>query len=374
MTRYTIPFTRVHLTGRELDYIREAIERNHLSGDGTFTRRCQAWLEENTGCAKALLTHSGTAALEMAAILSDVGPGDEVILPSFTFSSTANAFVLRGATPVFVDIEPVRFNIDPDRIAAAITPRTKAVVPVHYAGAACDMETIGALAREHDLLVIEDAAQALLATDGTRPLGSIGQLAALSFHETKNVSAGEAGALLINDRRFLERAEIVREKGTNRSRFFRGEVDKYTWVDAGSSYLPSELVAAFLLAQLEAAQEITARRVAIWQRYHEALAPFEGDRLRRPRAGSGNGHIYPVLLRDEDARQRTIDHLKSRGISAVFHYVPLHSSPAGVKHGRTCWPMDVTDDVSRRLLRLPLWPDMTDEQLDLVAAAVAESL
>jgi dTDP-4-amino-4,6-dideoxygalactose transaminase len=347
-----IPFHRVHLTGRELDYVRQAVESDHLGGDGPFTRRCEAWLEEHVGCAKAFLTHSGTGALEMAAILADVGPGDEVILPSFTFPSTANAFVLRGATPVFVDIDPRTLTLDPHRVAEAITLKTRAIVPVHYGGAAPDVDAL----RAHGLLVIEDAAQSLL---GTRPAG---ELAAVSFHETKNVSAGEGGALLINDPRFIARAERVREKGTNRAAFMRGELEAYTWVDVGSSYAPGELAAAFLFAQLEQAQAITARCVAIWNRYHAQLGG--------PQAGPGNGHLYYILLESADARRRTIEQLAARGIKTAFHYVPLHSSPAGRTYGRVAGPMTVTDDVSRRLLRLPLWPDMTNAQVDAVVSAL----
>lgn len=348
----SIPFRRVHLTGRELDYVREAVASGQLGGDGAFTRRCEAWLEANVGCAKAFLTHSGTAALEMAAILADVQPGDEVIMPSFTFPSTANAFVLHGATPVFVDVDAHTLTIDPQRVAEAITPRTRAIVPVHYGGTAPDMEAL----RAHGLLLIEDAAQALLATPPVAPL------AAMSFHETKNVSAGEGGALLVNDPRFIERAERVREKGTDRAAFLRGEVDAYTWVDVGSSYAPGELTAAFLLAQLEQAHEITARCVALWNRYHAQLGGT--------RAAAGNGHLYYVLLESEQVRRRTIAELAARGITAAFHYVPLHSSSAGKKFGRVAGPMTVTDDVSHRLLRLPLWPDMTDAQVDEVIAAL----
>src|SRR5213075_14544 len=276
-TRYRIPFTRVHLTGRETEYLRQVVETNHFSGDGLFTQKCHAWLEQHIGCARALLTHSCTGALEMAAILSGVGAGDEVIMPSFTFVSTANAFVLRGATPVFVDIASPSMNIDPELVARAITPRTRAIVAVHYAGVACDMDRILEIARDANVLLIEDAAQALLSSHRDRQLGNIGALAALSFHETKNVTAGEGGALLINDPRFIERAEIIREKGTDRGRFFRGQVDKYTWVDVGSSYLPSELTAAFLFAQLEAAESINAKRASVWRAYDEALEPLERD-------------------------------------------------------------------------------------------------
>jgi dTDP-4-amino-4,6-dideoxygalactose transaminase len=370
-----IPFTRIHLAGRELEYVRAAIESRQLAGDGAFTRRCERWLEETVGCGRALLTHSCTAALEMAALLAEVGPGDEVILPSFTFASTANAFVLRGATPVFVDIDPVTLNIDSQRAAAAVTARTKAIVPVHYAGVACDMDAIESLAREHGLIVIEDAAQALLSSHGQRPLGSIGALSALSFHQTKNITAGEGGALLINDPRLFARADVVREKGTNRGQFHRGEVDKYTWVDLGSSYLPGELMAAFLLAQLESAAEITAARHAVWARYHAALEPLERQGLlARPATTDGNAHIYFILLRSLAERTEVIEALRRRDISAVFHYVPLHSSPAGRRYGRAAGTLAVTDEVSDRLLRLPLWPDMTEADVELVVDAVGAAL
>jgi len=375
MTFRLLPFTRVHLTGRELDYIRQVMESNHFSGDGPFTRRCERWIEETVGCGRALLTHSCTAALEMAAILADIGPGDEVILPSFTFASTANAFVLRGAVPVFVDIDPLTLNIDPRRIAAAVTSRTKAIVPVHYAGVACDMGAIEELARFHGLMIIEDAAQALLSSHGQRPLGSIGAMAALSFHQTKNITSGEGGALLVNDPRLFARAEIVREKGTNRSQFHRGEVDKYRWIDIGSSYLPGELIAAFLLAQLESAAEITAARKGVWKRYHAGLEPLErGGWLARPATTDGNAHIYAVMLRSPDERAEVINALNARGVSAVFHYVPLHSSPAGLRFGRAAGSLAVTDDVSARLLRLPIWPDMTEADVELVVESIALAL
>lgn len=374
-----IPFARVSLGGRELDYVRQVVESRQLAGDGSFTERCERWLELTIGSPRALLTHSCTAALEMAAILAGVGPGDEVILPSFTFASTANAFVLRGAVPVFVDIEPRTFNIDPERVAANVTARTRAIVPVHYAGNACDMEPLLRIARERGLTIIEDAAQALLSTWNGRPLGSIGTTAALSFHQTKNVASGEGGALLINDVALIERAEIVREKGTNRARFHRGEVDKYTWVDLGSSYLPGELIAAFLFAQLERAAEITARRQLIWDRYHAELEWLEGYLVRpkQPKEGKGNAHIYAILLPSPQKRAAAIETLRARGISAVFHYVPLHSSPAGQRFGRAGGPLPVTDDVGERLLRLPIWSDMTDDEVSSVidgvrAAAHAE--
>lgn len=377
MTQWRIPFTRVHLTGKELDYLREAVESRQLAGDGSFTRRCHRWLEEATGCHRALLTPSGTAALEIAAIVAGIEPGDEVIMPSFTFPSTANAFVLRGAIPVFVDIEPRTFNIDPDAVAAAVTPRTRAIVPVHYAGTLCDMDAIGAIARDAGVVVIEDAAQALLSARDSQQAGTFGALAALSFHQTKNITAGEAGAILINDPSLVERAEIVREKGTDRSRFFRGEVDKYTWVDIGSSYLPGELIAAFLLAQLEDAERITRARKAVWDRYHELLAPFEEEGLLvRPHKLSqgANAHIYSVLLPSLAERTHVIEELKRQGIGAVFHYVPLHSSPAGLKYCRTSGPLRVTDEVSERLVRLPIWSDMTEADVDLVTAALGAAL
>jgi dTDP-4-amino-4,6-dideoxygalactose transaminase len=370
-----IPFTRVHVTGREIEYIRQAIDSNRLGGDGAFSKRCEAWLEQATGSARALLTHSCTAALEMAAILADVGPGDEVIMPSFTFVSTANAFVLRGAIPVFVDVDPRTLNIDPERVRQAVSPRTRAIVPVHYAGIAPDMDAILEIGRECNAVVIEDAAQALLAEFKGRPLGSIGALAALSFHETKNVTSGEGGCLLVNDPALIERAEIIREKGTNRSRFHRGQVDKYTWVDIGSSYLPSELIAAFLLAQLERSEAITASRRYVWDRYHEELEPLEREGLlARPVTGGGNAHIYFILLPSLDTRTELIDALKKSGATAVFHYVPLHNSPAGLRYGRSVGSLAVTEDVSDRLLRLPLWADMTEDDVQSVVKTVARTL
>lgn len=370
-----IPFTRLHVTGREIDYIRQAIDSSRLGGDGAFSKRCEAWLEIVTGSARALLTHSCTAALEMAAILAEVQPGDEVILPSFTFVSTANAFVLRGAVPVFVDIEPDTLNLDPEQVRNAVTARTRAIVAVHYAGIACDMDALLEIGRSAGAMIIEDAAQALLADWKGRPLGSIGAMATFSFHETKNVTSGEGGCLLINDPALIERAEIVREKGTNRSRFHRGQVDKYTWVDLGSSYLPSELTAAFLLAQLEQSVEITAARRRIWDWYHEALEPLESDGLlTRPKTGGGNAHIYFVILPSLTRRTELIDSLKTNGVSAIFHYVPLHSSPAGRRYGRTSGSLAVTEDLSDRLLRLPLWADMTREDVHFVVGSMRRAL
>jgi dTDP-4-amino-4,6-dideoxygalactose transaminase len=372
-----IPFNKPFLTGKELSYIAEAHANGHLAGNGAFSKRCCAWLQERIGSQKALLTHSCTAALEMAAILSGVGVGDEVIMPSYTFVSTANAFVLRGATPVFVDVRPDTLNLDESKIEAAITPRTRAIVPVHYAGVGCDMDAIMDIASRHDLLVIEDAAQGLIADYRGRPLGSIGHMAALSFHETKNIISGEGGALLINDARFTDRAEIIWEKGTNRAQFFRGQVDKYTWVDLGSSYLPGEIVAAFLWAQMEEADAITARRLAIWTRYHEAFADLEAaGTVRRPIVPADrrqNGHLYYLLLSDLAARTAFIDRLKANGIQPVFHYVPLHTSPFGRSVGRAVGDMTETDLASERLVRLPLWLGL-EEHLESVIGQVIAAL
>jgi len=353
------PFNRPFMTGREFVHIAEAYANGVLAGDGAFTRKCHAHLEQTTGCAKALLTHSCTAALEMGAMLADVGPGDEVIMPSYTFTSTANAFVLRGARPVFVDIRPDTLNLDEALVEAAITARTKAIVPVHYAGVACEMDPILEIAQRHGLMVIEDAAQGYGSTYRGRPLGTLGALGCLSFHETKNVISGEGGALLINDAALSERAEIIREKGTNRGAFFRGQVDKYTWVEAGSSYLPGELIAAFLYAQLQQGEDILRRRLGIWQHYHEGLAVLEQRGwIRRPVVPAHcahNAHMYYLLLPSLQARQAVIRHMREAGVSPVFHYVPLHSSPAGRRFGRAATAMPHTDGLADRLLRLPLW-------------------
>ncbi len=354
-----IPFNRPYVTGREMDYIRQALGSGHLSGDGPFTKACHTLLQRRTDAVAALLTHSCTAALEMAAILAGVEPGDEVIMPSYTFVSTANAFVLRGAVPVFVDVRADTFNIDEERIEAAVTDRTRAIVAVHYAGVGCDMDAIMEIAQRHDLLVIEDAAQGVCATYKGRPLGAIGHLGALSFHETKNVISGEGGALLVNDERFHDRAEIIREKGTNRTQFFRGDVDKYTWVDVGSSYLPGELTAAFLLAQLQCADELTRRRLQLWRHYHEALEPLERRGLLRrpivPDCCGHNGHMYHILVDSLATRTRVLEALKADGIHAVFHYVPLHGSPAGRRWARVQGTMRNTDEAGDRLIRLPFW-------------------
>ena len=370
-----IPFNKPYMTGKELWNISQAHHNGQLSGDGPFTRKCHSWFEETLGCRKALLTHSCTAALEMAAILADIKAGDEVIMPSYTFVSTANAFVLRGAVPVFVDIRDDTLNLDETKIEAAITAKTVAIVAVHYAGVGCEMDAIMAIANGHKLLVIEDAAQGLMATYKGRYLGTIGHLGTLSFHETKNITSGEGGALLINDDRFVERAEIIREKGTNRSRFFRGQVDKYTWVDIGSSYLPGELIAAFLYAQLEEAVTITRTRLDIWENYHESFEELSDKGLIRlpviPRECVHNAHMYYLLLRSLDDRTRLIAMLKEQGILAVFHYIPLHSSPAGGRYCRTSGPMTVTDSISDCLVRLPLYCELTAGEQRMVLTAVA---
>ena len=376
MTR--IPFNKPYMTGKELYYIAAAKFGNMLAGDGPFTKRCHRWIEERTGCTKALLTHSCTAALEMAALLLDIQPGDEIIMPSYTFVSTANAFVLRGGVPVFVDIREDTLNLDERLIDAAITHRTKAIVPVHYAGVACEMDTIMEIAQRNNLLVIEDAAQGVMSSYKGKSLGAIGHMGTYSFHETKNVISGEGGALLINDDRFAVRAEIIREKGTNRSAFFRGQVDKYTWVDIGSSYLPGEITAAFLWAQLEEAVSITQKRQELWQRYNDALAPLEtAGKLRRPivpESCTHNAHMYYILLPPAIDRQAVLDELKRNDIGAVFHYVPLHSSPAGQRYGRTTGTLTVTDSISERLVRLPLWIGLSEGQQSKVVEVLGGAL
>lgn len=366
-----IPFNKPFIVGKELSYIAQAVlVESRTAGDGAFTKKCHAWLEERLGCQKALLTHSCTAALEMAAILCDIGPGDEVIMPSFTFVSTANAFVLRGGVPVFVDIRPDTLNIDESLIEGAITPRTKAIVPVHYAGRACSMDVIMDLAQKYGLMVIEDAAQALLSTWQGKYLGTVGHLGCLSFHETKNIISGEGGALLVNDPDLIHRAEIIREKGTDRSRFFRGEVDKYTWQDVGSSYLPSELTAAFLFAQLEEAGKIIVKRCDLFSRYVERLEPLvESGHILAPkikRDCEANGHICYILAKSSNEKRELIEHVSLSGIKAVFHYVPLHSSPAGQLFCRTHGEMKVTDWASDSLLRLPLYYEMSVADVDRV--------
>lgn len=369
-----IPFNLPHMTGKELNYIAEAHFNGSLAGDGPFTKRCHTWLETRTGCNKALLTHSCTAALEMAALLLDIVPGDEVIMPSYTFVSTANAFVLRGAVPVFVDIREDTLNLDEKLIESAITPRTRAIVAVHYAGVACEMDTLLDIAKRYGLKVVEDAAQGVMASYKGRALGSIGDIGAYSFHETKNVISGEGGALLVNDSEMAVRAEIIREKGTDRSRFARGEVDKYTWQDVGSSFLPGELIAAFLWAQFEEADQITKERLTRWERYHELLEPLENSGvLRRPIIPdycTHNAHMYYVLLAPELNRQAVLSEFKNQNITSVFHYVPLHSSPAGKKYGRFESELSVTVEQSARLVRLPLWVGISKEQQSRVISVL----
>jgi dTDP-4-amino-4,6-dideoxygalactose transaminase len=373
-----IPFNKPYMTGKELFYIAEAHFNHMLAGDGPFTQKCHRWLEGRTGCSKALLTHSCTAALEMAALLLNIQPGDEIVMPSYTFVSTANAFVLRGGVPVFVDIREDTLNIDERLIEAAITTRTKAIAPVHYAGVACEMDTIMAVAKRNNLKVVEDAAQGVMASYKGRALGSIGDLGAYSFHETKNVISGEGGALLVNGPEFTLRAEIIREKGTDRSRFFRGEVDKYTWQEVGSSFLPGDLIAAFLCAQLEEADRITQDRLASWQRYYDMLEQMElKGILRRPIIPDDcqhNAHMYYVLLAPEINRQKVLDEFKYNKIGAVFHYVPLHSSIAGQRYGRAHGELNVTNTLPERLIRLPLWVGITEQQQARVVEVLNEAI
>jgi dTDP-4-amino-4,6-dideoxygalactose transaminase len=354
-----VPFNKPHVGEKELAYIAQAIAGRKLSGDGDFSKRCQQWLKGTLNSVEALLTHSCTAALEMAAILCELEDGDEVIMPSFTHPSVANAVVLRGATPVFVDVRVDTLNIDEQLIEAAITPRAKAIIAVHYAGVSCEMDSIMDIAQRHNLRVIEDAAQGILARYKGRYLGTLGDIGTISFHETKNAISGEGGAILISNPRYAERAEIVREMGTNRTRFFRGETDKYTWIDIGSSYLPGEIVAAFLLAQLEEIFELTKRRKDIWQRYHQGFQELElAGLLRRPhipKSCEHNGHLYYLLMPDPKARSRLIAGLQAREISAPFHYVPLHNSPAGLRFGRTRGRLPITERAGDCLLRLPIW-------------------
>lgn len=371
-----IRFNFPHQVGTEIEFIRDALECGRLAGDGPYTKKCSEQLATYLSAQNVLLTHSCTAALEMAAILTDIQPGDEVIMPSYTFVSTANAFVLRGAIPVFVDIRPDTLNIDENLIKAAISPRTKAIAPVHYAGVACEMDTIMEIAHQNGLFVIEDAAQALGSTYKNQKLGTIGDLAAFSFHETKNIVSGEGGALVVNDQRFFERAEIIREKGTNRSRFFRGEVDKYTWVDVGSSFLPSELVAAFLFAQLQHIDEINGRRMTIWKQYESALRSLENDGFVTlpviPCECAHNAHMFYLLTRTHDEQIALLAALKAKGINAVFHYIPLHATDAGRKFGRTGSTMPVTEDLPDRLVRLPLYPALTEDEIAFICAAIDE--
>lgn len=370
-----IPFNKPYLTGNEHQYVKDAIALGQLSGDGHFTGLCKDWLERVLKPKISLLTHSCTSALEMTASLLNIVPGDEVIMPSFTFVSTANAFILRGATPVFVDVREDTLNIDENLIEQAITSKTKAIVVVHYAGISCEMDQIISLANLYKLPVIEDAAQGIMSTYKGSSLGTIGDLGAISFHDTKNLTSGEGGALFINNPIFIERAEIIRDKGTNRKKFLRGEVDKYTWIDEGSSHLPSELVSAFLFAQLENADAITKMRTEIWQKYHAGLESLENElKIIRPSVPEGiqhNGHIYYILLSDEINRDNFISAMKKKGIVCSFHYIPLHSSPAGIKWGKSKSPLVITDNISSRIVRLPLWPTIN---ADKVLKAVYELL
>ncbi|MBR3502341.1 MAG: dTDP-4-amino-4,6-dideoxygalactose transaminase [Alphaproteobacteria bacterium] len=366
MIKFNIPV----FNKKSQEFVADVFAEKHVSGDGKYTKLCKEYLQKKLDCAEALLVHSGTAALEMAAILADLKPGDEVIMPSYTFCSTANAFVLQGAVPVFVDIRPDTLNLDEKKIEAAITKKTKAIVPVHYAGVACEMDTIKGIAKKHNLLVIEDAAQAYDAYYKGKALGTIGDMGCFSFHETKNIMAGEGGLFVTNDAELASRAEIVREKGTNRSKFFRGQVDKYTWVDKGSSYLPSEIVAAYLYSILGVSDEIQKKRLEIWNRYNNAFADAEKQgKIRRsiiPAECSNNAHMFYLLLNDLEMRTKFIAYLKENGVVASFHYIPLHSAPAGKKFCRTPFDMSVTNRISDTLVRLPLYYDLTEAEQNKV--------
>lgn len=369
-----IPFNRPALVGREIQYIREAIRRGQLSGDGHFTRLCSERIEALSGSKKVLITHSCTAALEMAAILCDLQPGDEVIMPSFTFVSTANAVVLRGATPVFVDINPDTLNIDPVATMQAVGPNTKAIFAIHYAGFPANMDALTEISQEAKCLLVEDAAQALGSTYKGRPVGSLGDMAAFSFHETKNIISGEGGALTLNNEDLYERAEVIREKGTNRSKFFRGQVDKYSWVDVGSSFLPGELIAAYLFAQLEVAEMINTRRLSLFDRYNEAFSSLVASgRVTTPKAPVdcvGNGHMFYLLMRDQDDRASFISHMRSSGIICPFHYVPLHSAPAGQRYGTVAGSMEQTQKVGDSLVRLPMYFELGSQIEDVIDVAL----
>lgn len=373
-----IPFNKFYLTGKELTYIKDSLKQSKICGDNKYTKLSERWLEENLKTKKAMLTPSCTSALEMSALLIGIKPGDEIIMPSFTFVSTANAFVLNGGIPVFVDIRPDTQNIDENLIEKAITEKTKAIVVVHYAGIACNMDKIMKLAKKHNLYVIEDAAHSILSKYNDTYLGTIGDIGTLSFHDTKNITCGEGGAILINNSDLIERAEIIREKGTNRSKFFRGQVDKYTWVDLGSSYLQSEMNAAFLLAQLENAKKINHKREKIWNTYYKALKPLAKKGLIKvpemPEGTSQNGHLFYILLENQELRANLITHLKDNKISTVFHYVPLHNSPAGVKFSKTPFNMDHTEKTSDTLLRLPLYADLKISEAKRITKLINEFL
>jgi dTDP-4-amino-4,6-dideoxygalactose transaminase len=377
MADIRIPFNKPPYTGKEIAYITEAVEKNRkICGDGPFTKKCDAWFEERTGTAKSLLTTSCTHATELAALLCDIEPGDEVIMPAYTFVSTANAFVLRGAVPVFVDVRPDTMNIDETLIEAAVTEKTKAIVPVHYAGVACEMDTIMDIAARHKLYVIEDAAQGVLSTYKGRALGAIGDFGCYSFHETKNYSMGEGGALLIKDSAFAEDAEILREKGTNRAKYYRGQVDKYTWINLGSSYLPGEMNAAYLWAQLEIADQINDKRLSLYRQYDEQLKPLaERGLIERPVIPEGcvnNGHMYYIKVKDIEERTELIKFLEKHGIMAVFHYIPLHTAPAGKRFGRFFGEDRYTTKESERLLRLPMYYELTPDEVAEITGVVKE--
>lgn len=371
-----IPFNVPPYVGTELKYVKRAVENHKICGDGPFTKKCHTWLEENLPCQKALLTTSGTTALEMAAILCGLQPGDEVILPSFTFSTTATAFVLVGAKLIFVDVRPDTMNIDENKIEAAITDKTRVIVPVHYAGVACEMDTIMDIAKRHNLKVVEDAAQGVMSSYKGKALGTIGDFGCFSFHETKNYSMGEGGALIINNEEYNDRAEIIREKGTNRSRFFRGQVDKYTWVDYGSSYLPSDMNAAYLWGQLEVADEINDNRLATWHTYYDAFKELEEKGLVKlptiPEECVHNAHMFYLKCRSLEERTEFISFLKENDIVPTFHYIPLHSSPAGMRFGRFDGEDEVTTSESEKLVRLPMYYNMKDSDISKVIAAVVE--
>lgn len=372
MIKFNVP----PFTGKELDYIAEAISNERICGDGAFTKRCNEWMEKRFQTSKVLLTTSCTHATEMAALLLDIQPGDEVIMPAYTFVSTADAFVMRGATAVFVDIRPDTMNIDETLIEGAITDRTKAIVPVHYAGVSCEMDTIMDIAKRYNIAVVEDAAQGVMAAYKGKALGTIGDFGCYSFHETKNYSMGEGGALLIRDEKYIESAEIIREKGTNRSKFFRGQIDKYTWVEAGSSYLPSDMNAAYLWAQLEMAEEINQKRIDIWNRYYHNLKELEGKGYIElpyiPEYCTHNAHMFYIKTKNIEERTRLIDFLKKKEVMAVFHYIPLHTSPAGQKYGRFVGEDKYTTKESERLMRLPLFYGLDLSQVDFISGCIRE--
>ena len=371
---FTIPFGRPYLTGREQILINQALTEGYLHGNGHFTKKSQTELQTLTGCQKVLLTHSCTAALEMSVLLADIQPGDEVIMPSYTFVSTANAVVLQGGVPVFIDIRPDTLNIDENKIEEAITPLTKAIICVHYAGVACEMDTIRSIAKKHNLIVIEDAAQGVEAYYKNKALGTLGHSGAFSFHATKNIISGEGGALLVNDPEWIDRAEMIWEKGTNRKKFLLGQVDKYSWVDKGSSFLPGEVTAAFLVAQLESVKKITEQRVKIWSHYHHVLDALQKqEKLIRPTIPTDcqhNGHLYYILLKDGTQRNLLMNHLRQEGIQPATHYVPLHDSIAGQRFARTSGDLAVTCRVADTILRLPLFSELTESQIDFIGAEI----